>query len=373
MVNKNTVFFLLLSIFFIENVYPQNILNRSKFCFSLEYGSLLPHHKMMYPLAEKKFFNSRVDIIVKTKELRNWQLAYRFPESGVTFLYSELSSPVLGNAFALMPFMKFKINNSQKFQHKVYFGCGVGYLTKTFDRLNNYKNIAIGSHFNAALRVFYSFEVPISNRLGLETGFGITHFSNGATKHPNRGANQMSISLGVRYQNKKNEVNIISKDSCRFQKSFLPYFYLFTGVKQLYVGDNTKYQAFTFGGAMEWKYRIYKSAICGIDIFYDASDKAFFLNEGLDYPFTSFIKPGFYLGHQWSFNKLSFALNFGAYIYSKHKIGDTGDFYNRLVLRYKVSNVLELNSSLKAHFAKADYIEWGVVYKPFTNHTLKNK
>lgn len=374
MVNKNTVFFLLLSIFYIESVFPQNILNRSKFSFSLEYGSLLPHHKMMYPLAEQKYFNSRLDIFINSRKTKLWHKAYNYPETGATLLYSGMSSPSsLGRAFAVLPFMKFKINNSQKIQHKVYFGLGLGYLTKTFDRLDNYKNVAIGSHFNAAMRIFYSFEVPFSNRLGLETGFGITHFSNGAISLPNRGVNQMSISLGIRYQNKKNEGIIIPKDSCCFQKSILPYFYLFTGIKQLYVGDSKRYQAFSFGSAVEWRYRSFKAALCGIDLFYDASDFAFFRDEGHEYPFSSFIKSGFYIGHQWYFDRLSFALNFGTYIYSKHKVGDTGDFYNRLVLRYQVSNVLELNSSLKAHFAKADYIEWGLVYKPFRNITLKNK
>lgn len=365
MIYKKFTIFLLFLFYFVQIGISQNFTNISDISLNAEYGTLLPHHKMMYPLAEQKYFNSRLDICVKSRNTKLWHIAYNYPQTGATLLYSGMSSPSsLGRAIALMSFMKISVNKSQKFQHKIYFGLGLGYLTKTFDRLDNYKNIAIGSHFNAALRIFYSFEMPISKYFGIETGFGITHFSNGAISLPNRGANQMSVSLGFKYLNKPFVAGVSNPDTVHFHSTFSPYFYLFTGIKQLYVGDKTKYQAFTLGGASEWRYRPFNAALCGIDFFYDASDRAYYQDEGFDYPISSFIKSGFYIGHQWYFDRLSFALNFGAYIYAKNQVGDAGSFYNRLTLRYDLTKNVALNASLKAHFAKADYIEWGIVYKP---------
>jgi hypothetical protein len=37
-------------------------------------------------------------------------------------------------------------------------------------------------------------------------------------------------------------------------------------------------------------------------------------------------------------------------------------FYTRIGMRYSVSNRVFLNIALKAHYAIADYIEWGVGY-----------
>ncbi len=372
MAPKNNVFFLLLLVCFAYFTQAQGFKDRFSVCVFAERATLLPHHKMMYPLAEEKFNNFSANIYIQPKELSYWRVAYRLPETGVTFLYSEMSSnSQLGSAFAIMPFMKFALNSSQKYQHKIYFGCGIGYLNKTFDRLDNYKNIAIGSHFNAALRIFYSFEKPICKFLNLETGFGITHFSNGAMALPNRGANQMSLSLGLKINNLYKPFAFSQIDTTKFSSSFTQEFYLFSGIKQLYLGDETKYSTFTFGLALTYKYKSLKATILGLDFFYDSSEYTFYKDNNIEKSMTSFIKSGLYIGHQWFFNKMSFALHFGTYLYAKNRVGEAGDFYNRLVLRYQILPKLELNSSIKAHFAKADYMEWGLVYKPFK--TIKFK
>lgn len=330
----------------------------------LEYAKLLPHHKMMYPLAEQDFLNFKIDFSKQRTGKFYWEQKYNYPEVGITFLYSELSSPEqIGTAYALMPFMNIFLNPNKKLRHSFYFACGIGYLTDKFDRLDNYKNIGIGSSFNAAIRIFYHLQFPISQHFSLESGFGLTHFSNGATMHPNRGLNQMSVGLGLRYQNIKPSLNVLVADSV-FRKTWEPQFYFNAGYKRLFVGDETAYGAFTLGTAVLWKYSLLKAALLGLDVFYDASDVAFYKVNGTILPAHRFLKTGLYLGHQWSMNRLSFGIQFGGYLYAPNKVGDVGDFYNRLVLRYKVNQSVSLNTSVKAHFAKADFIEWGLVYHP---------
>lgn len=372
MATKNNVLLLFIFVGLIYVAQSQSFVNRINVGLSAEISTLLPHHKMMYPLAEQKFKNVSADFYYQPPTLSYWRNVYYRPQTGISFLFSEMSSEKqLGNAYALMPFMKFSIGKSQKVLHKFYFGCGIGYLTKTFDRIDNYKNIAIGSHLNAALRLFYMFDVPISSNFAIESGIGITHFSNGAISLPNRGANQMSVSLGIKYLNNPLLGSFSIKDSVNFHPTFLPCFYLFTGIKQLYLGENKKYFAYSLGSAISYEYSKLKAGVIGIDIFYDSSENIYYQDIGVEKSKFELLKSGVYIGHQWYFNRLTFGLNFGAYLYAENKVGGTGDFYNRLILRYRILPQIELNSSIKAHFAKADYIEWGVVYKP--SNFLKKK
>ncbi len=361
-------FRMLIVVFFIfvnhHFVFPQQNSNLFAVSSNIEYATLLPHHKMMYPLAERKFFNFKLDFSKPQMGNKFWHQKYNFPETGITFLYSDLSSSEkIGNAYAIMPFIKVFVNPTQNFRHSFYFGCGMGYVTKTFHPLGNYKNIGIGSHFNAALRLFYHLQFPINEHLVIESGLGLTHFSNGATAHPNRGLNQMSVALGLKYQNKKPAFINRNLDTA-FAKKWAPQIYFNTGYKRLFVGDETAYGAFNLGFDVLWKYNVLKAAVMGVEGFYDASDRAFYKANNVLLPMSDFIKIGIYGGHQWTMDRLSFAIHFGGYLHAPNKVGDIGDFYNRLVLRYKVNQSFSLNSSIKAHFAKADFIEWGVVFHP---------
>ncbi|MDY0217053.1 MAG: acyloxyacyl hydrolase [Bacteroidales bacterium] len=331
---------------------------------SIEYAKLLPHHKMMFPLAERDFLNFKLDFSKQRTGKAYWEQKYNYPETGISFLYSELSSPdKIGSAFALLPFINIFIDPSKKLTQGFYFACGIGYLTEKFDRLENYKNIGIGSHLNASVRLYYNLRFPISQHFLMESGLGFTHFSNAAIAHPNRGLNQMSLALGIRYQNAKPQFNAIVLDTA-FLRSWEPQIYFNAGYKRLFVGDETAYGAYTMGTAVLWKYSFLKSALFGLDVFYDDSDQAFYKANGTVLPAHQFIKTGLYVGHQWAMNRFSFGIQFGGYLYAPNKVGDVGNFYNRLVLRYRVSQSLSLNSSIKAHFAKADFMEWGLVYQP---------
>jgi hypothetical protein len=72
------------------------------------------------------------------------------------------------------------------------------------------------------------------------------------------------------------------------------------------------------------------------------------------------IRPGIHIGHQLEFSKLTVATQIGYYIYAKDK--SDGPIYSRFALRYKLNSKLLLNLALKTHYAKADFIEWGVGY-----------
>ena len=72
------------------------------------------------------------------------------------------------------------------------------------------------------------------------------------------------------------------------------------------------------------------------------------------------IKPGVHVLHQLRFSRLSLVTQLGFYIYAKDK--SDGPIYDRLAIQYKLNNNILLNVALKTHFAKADFVEWGIGY-----------
>ena len=60
------------------------------------------------------------------------------------------------------------------------------------------------------------------------------------------------------------------------------------------------------------------------------------------------------------FNKFSFTIQAGYYLYSKWK--ETEIVYNRFGIIYKFTEHLSANITLKTHLVKADYAEIGLGY-----------
>ena len=88
----------------------------------------------------------------------------------------------------------------------LFVGIGSAYISKPFNYQTNYLNIAIGLHINMYANINLEAQIRMPHFI-FYTDFGITHFSNGGTKHPNLGLNIPAISMGVKYKT----FNIVKK------------------------------------------------------------------------------------------------------------------------------------------------------------------
>lgn len=78
------------------------------------------------------------------------------------------------------------------------FGISLGW--HPHDYVMNDYNRVIGSHINAYLHTNFYVNWALSSRFDLQTGVGITHFSNGNTKFPNAGLNTVGLKIGLAYR-----------------------------------------------------------------------------------------------------------------------------------------------------------------------------
>jgi len=80
-----------------------------------------------------------------------------------------------------------------------------------------------------------------------------------------------------------------------------------------------------------------------------------------DYSKSQVLKPGINAAYELSFSNMSMMFNLGANLGGIEK--SKGTIYEKLGLRYYFAEKWFANMTIKAHYARADYIIFGIGYK----------
>ncbi len=350
---------------FEHKLFTSNIIIETK----VHYGFLYAQH------LELQLFNSHFPafefIIEKlTFGRQSWERAYAYPILGMTFFYSPLgSNPMLGSAFALMPFVNFPLYKTKTFSFGFRFALGLGYLTNKFDRINNYKDIAIGSHINAAINLMFEARIRLSEHLTLTGGISLQHFSNGSLKTPNYGLNAPLVNIGLAYKPVRDNNDI----GDRYIAPTEPFSTTIRKSVEFNIGGALGYKNMTSEfGHNYFVYHFFENTFfdvsrksklgMGIDLSYDESHKKILEMAGITTTSPmDIIRPGVNAAYELMLGKLGFIMNLGIYLSGKEK--SNGPLYEKLCFQYGFSKNLFAHVLLKVHFGKADYIGWGIGYK----------
>lgn len=342
-----------------------NIMAEAKF----HYGFLYSHHLELdrfqahYPAYE-------FSIEQATWGAKRWEVAYAYPIIGISFWYSRLGGfEEIGSAYAIYPFINFPIFYNSIHSVNFRIGLGLSYLTNKFDRLENYKNFAIGSHINVAGSLYLEYRRKLGRIFTISGGFGLTHFSNGATKTPNYGLNIITANLGVSA--------FIKPQNPAFDKKILPelYSFEFDGRKDLDVEFSFSYASKDMTEQYGERFNVYgfyinilkrisyKSKIGGgVDFVYDQSDKYILEWSGVEVDNNiETLKPGVSAAYELVISKISFMFNFGFYLHTKES--SEGQVYQRLTLKYYFIDNAYAHIVLNTNWGKAEYVGFGLGYK----------
>ncbi len=335
----------------------------------MQYGFLLSHH-LELDIYQSHFPAFEFSIERATWGKYHWEVVYAYPIIGISVWYSPLGGyKDIGTAIAIYPFINFPLvrDNVQSFNFRL--GIGIGYLTNYFDRLDNYKNFAIGSSFNFAGSLYLEYRRKVSRMITLSGGAGLTHFSNGSTKTPNYGLNIITATLGVAIH--------LTRPNPKLNKKILPELYKFEF-------DGKRSLDFDIGFAIGYKdmsqqygesfmvYAIYSNLFkqvswkskfgIGLDLTYDASDQFIYDWNNQTYNGTyQFLKPGISAAYQLVVGDLSFVFNFGAYLAGIER--SEGTIYQRLTIRYLFTDKLFANLALNSNWGRAEYVGIGIGYQ----------
>lgn len=320
------------------------------------YGFTSPHHPDMWNYITGHAHQCHIQYLTP-RDTSNHRGGHTLKVIDLCFI-NPGNPDTMGYSIGLSPQFHFPLN--EKCRSYFVLGCGLEYNTKTYTEENCSFN-AIGSHLNALIVLGYKHVFELTPSWKLKTEFLFTHFSNGATKAPNLGLNVPTLNLGFDYSwnmsDEKKSKKKLQPDiqSGRWQ-------FVGTGSWKQVKHEGKISPAFCISGEKFFPQTKKSSFGFGSDLILDYSMNNR-LTEFSDtiVPFSNNIKIA--LKAMWTvpIGRLQIHLQAGSYLKNSNFKKEFA--FERLALRYFFTDHFGLNVALRAHFAKADAIEFGAVYR----------
>lgn len=300
----------------------------------------------------------------KTFGNKEWESAYNRPDYGIYFLYQDFKNEFLGHNYAIgfhYNFYFLKRNLVLKIAN------GVAITSNPHNNVTNSKNVAFGSKFLGNLNFGLNYKKDnIIDKFGLQAGFIFTHYSNARMKSPNSGINTFNFNVGVNYNFDKLTRNPIDSISInrKFKQPIKYTFVLRTGINESQIIGSGTHPFYHIGFFVDKRLNRKSAIQFGAELFLTRSNIDFIKYQAVAYPNlnidpnTNYKRVGVFVGHELFINKISLEAQIGYYIYQPFK-NDIA-IYDRLGMKYYLSNKLFTGVSIKTHGFLAEAMEFAV-------------
>jgi len=327
-------------------------------------GFLINHHSVMRILNEQPPYFFEIFVAQPTDGSKPWHSFYRNPLYGVSCTVLYLGSPsYLGRAYGICPFLLFPLTDANRTLNlNLRTGTGIAYLEKPFDRFENYKNPAIGSHVNVLVDFRAEVRVRAAAPLHVSGGLSLSHISNGAFKKPNLGLNYVTVFAGASYDfGRERSMNPVEQTAHDSDRKWHYTVYLSGGIKTHSALEGIQYAVSGLSVEAFRQHLAFTRFNGALELFYDASDYACLVENDVKSGRIQTVKPALAAGYSFLFGRLAALVQAGGYLHAKNS--EYGRIYQRLALSYTVANRLDFRLGLKTHWAQADYLELAIGYR----------
>ncbi len=297
----------------------------------------------------------------KTFGKRTWEQINGYPRIGLAIDYIDLGKPELaGQVYAIIPHLQWTLFGKNSSVLALRFGTGLGYFNTVFNPITNYRDKAISTPFNACLQLNLVYTKRIFKYAELNAGIGLTHFSNGSIRVPNSGINIPAIFAGANYILFKPETHI-QRPAEELKPKKKDYFYAYSAISFETRGFDREehYTIYSLSAIYGRQISPISKLGIGMDFFYDKTVPSDSLGNVIPARhITDPLEMGIKIEHELLMGKLGLITNAGVYIY--HPTVENGLFYQILGLKYNFLPNFFVVTALKTHFAKADFIQFGL-------------
>lgn len=302
---------------------------------------------------------------------KKWQERYNYPDIGFSFSYVNFNNDILKELYSLFAHYNFYLSDRQA-KNKLVLGVGTGiaYNTNPYNKVTNYKNLALGNHLNSTtfLKLFYQRENILSN-LGIQAGIVLVHASNASLKSPNKGVNTFGFNIGANYNLNNKPITFISypnkekkiRETIHFNLSLLG------GANQPDLIGAAVYPFFNISSFIDKKINSKSILQLGAELHLHYYLKEFikykniFTGDITNTDYEDWKRVSVFLGHELVFNKSALITQLGFYIYSPYK--GNGILYERVGIKRYIKKSYFASISVKAHFLNAEALELGIGYR----------
>lgn len=327
-------------------------------------GMNLPFYKALSYLIKEDIYAYDVSVSFPTYGKDFWEKLYRYPTQGVGLSYWSLgNNDVFGKAYVLYTFINIPFfKRNEKFSFDYQISCGGAYLPKIFDINENHLNRAIGSHTNIYIHLGIDGRIRLFPRSELVIEAGATHFSNGKTTSPNYGINAGSFSLGFNYLFNNKNTTMQIPEIPMLGKPYVQSIIYSAGSKAYDNLYGNKYLVTSVSYNLERIINLRRKVGLGADLSYDGSIREDLASEDgtPEKAFVKLVRIGLHASYGIRYKQLIMGVQIGYYLYSKSIV--ITPVYNKISVQYLFTRNIAGIVSVKSHMAKADCLEYGIVY-----------
>ena len=318
-------------------------------------------------------------IAKQTTGKNQWEQLFNYPNWGIGVSVFDFFNPKeIGTPIALYGFFNAPFKRWNKFTLNYEIGFGATFNWKAFNPITNKYNISIGAGQSFFIDAGVNLQYFLSDKMNIEAGFSLTHFSNGGLKLPNKGLNTIAPKIGIKYNFDDrpvfNEIEIP-----KYNKEYEWLITIFGGKKNL-IFDSTnvdiieKYEGINFpvfGISTTLNRQMsYKSKFgIGMSVSYNGSvnaqvavdDNELEAKEGI---FSDKLQISIYPSYEFVINRFSLIVQPALYIYRKKLKNQTPVFHQRIGLKYHFAENCFVGITLRDYkFHVSDFIEWNLGYR----------
>lgn len=341
-------------------------------------GRIVRHNSLFGPEVTELSHAFEFSYLRNTNGQKYWHQLSNYPSFISTFQYGSFGDKeIFGSVYALMIGLEHSkrinfLGNSILNRNIKYRG-GPSWLDSPFDLISNIDNNVIGTHLNLTLRLDYGYELILSEQLGIQLSATAQHYSNGKSALPNLGINMFSANLALRYysdgkylmkknQSPKPSVELSKKHHLNLRMGF--------GRHENFIANGPKFPIYTFsvyasknrGPLWTWLYGVEGS-------YYQSVSQYILENEtGDENPHRVATRLVPFGGFEVTLGLTSLVGTVGSYFY-KPFLAD-GFLPTKLGVQQYLpafkddqAPSLFIGGYLKAHGAKAEYLEMGLGYR----------
>jgi hypothetical protein len=353
---------IILTLFLFVQVSAQDTIpekNIPQLSVSMYGGKVFAHHDIMKPLVNKPYIGNELNIAFQTTGSKYYQQLFNYPVYGFAIYSGHYNKKELGDPFAVFAFLEMPFYRNKKSVLGTRWAFGASFNLNEYDSVANPQNIAIATDLNVYIDFTLQYKYRLTDRMLIGAGIKAQHFSNGAIAHPNLGLNMVSAEVNLTYLpwqkfngfkrlqpepvDKKNDVTLMTGVGFRGKGEKYP------GISHF---NSTVSLSFNRRVSFKRKFGI------GIDFFYNEAFKDRYLEKNQTATFDKLVSQSIFVGHEMLVNRFVMAVQLGFYTYQKTK--NVLPYYERVAFRYYFVPNSFINVSIKAHNAKADFIEWGI-------------
>lgn len=339
-----------------KEYYPNRI------SYRMGYGFITNHSPSMLYYTDRHI--SHQEITFEKANFLNSAWGREYPNSsyGIGLSYFDLETNILGKAWSVYPYLNFNILKREKVQIHFRTSIGLGYVSRPYDEISNYKNSAIGSRINLYFNFLGEFRWRFSEHYALSFAADFGHFSNTSFQKPNLGINIPTANLGLAYYFGEKQVKANPEANSFSPKKTQTELSLGLGMNEIYPANGEKYLAKAIS-----LYRVkplnFKSSIFyGLDLFHNPAITEELKRDSIriDKNWET-AQVGLSVGHYLHLGNFALGNTIGYYLKNENPYYTS--LYFGISGNYRFNPKTSAFIQLKTHRAEAEYLLLGLRLK----------